>query len=326
MVILDAALRWLSHLDLRVLGLACVGVIGAALMTSGLGLLPTLRLPRQHVDLDTDVERMRGETEQMLSLFEGAPFLVRALGPLTIALADALPKDDLAWVENALDLLDYPSYLKSSSGYYAARVLFALAGFVMGAVLGLWAMANGAPAFALALALMLGVFGYLWPKQDVQHRLAVRRDAMLFEAPFLFDRLAANYLAKQSLIQALIHLTSTPDGGYLMRELRQVAEDYLKKVGSTHFSAALARMAERNADVPIIQRFCERLILTEDQGAQLLGALNVMGERARALVENRVRQCGAENQALLIVPTLIALAGVMAIVGAPMLALINQAF
>jgi hypothetical protein len=52
----------------------------------------------------------------------------------------------------------------------------------------------------------------------------------------------------------------------------------------------------------------------------------VLGERAWALVENRVRQCGAENQVLLIVPTLIALAGVMAIIGAPMLALINRAF
>jgi hypothetical protein len=31
--------------------------------------------------------------------------------------ADALPKDDLACVENALDLLDYPSYVKSSADY-----------------------------------------------------------------------------------------------------------------------------------------------------------------------------------------------------------------
>jgi hypothetical protein len=326
MEVLDAVLRFLSRLDLRVLAFACLAVAGACLMTSGLGLLPLIRLPGRRVDLDTDVERMRGDVREGLALFEGAPFFERALGPVMQGLIDALPKDDLAWVENALDLLDHPSYLKRSSDYYAAQVLFALAGFLVGVVLGVWAMANGASAWAFSLPLMLGVFGYLLPKQDVQRQLATRRVAMLFEAPFLFDRLAANYLAKQSLIQALIHLTSTPDGGFLMRELRQVAEDYLKKVGSTQFSAALARMAERNADVPIIQRFCERLILTEDEGAQLLSALNVMGERARALVENRVRQCGAENQALLIVPTLIALAGIMAIIGAPMLALINRAF
>jgi hypothetical protein len=326
MEMLDTALRSLSRLDLRVLAFACLAIAGACLMTSGLGLLPLIRLPGRRVDLDTDVDRMRGQTEHGLAIFEGVPFMERAFGPLVQLLVDALPKDDLAWVENALDLLDYPGYLKGSSDYYAARVLFALAGFAVGAVLALWAMASGAASIVFGLPLMLGVFGYLWPKQDVQRRLAERRDSMLFEAPFLFDRLAANYLAKQSLIQALIHLTSAPDGGYLMRELRQVVEDYLKKVGSTQFSAALERMAERNADVPIIQRFCERLILTEDEGAQLLSALNVMDERARALVENRVRQCGAENQALLIVPTLIALAGVMAIIGAPMLALINQAF
>jgi hypothetical protein len=36
-----------------------------------------------------------------------------------------------------------------------------------------------------------------------------------------------------------------------------------RNVGGAQFSAAL----ERNADVPIIQRFCERLVLTEDEGA-----------------------------------------------------------
>lgn len=326
MALLDEVMHWLSRLDLRTVAFALLAVAGASLITSGLGLLPLVRLPGRRVDLDTDVERMRGDVRDGFALFEGAPFIERALGPMVQMLIDALPKDDLAWVENALDLLDHPGYLKRSSDYYAARVLFSLFGFLIGVVLGLWAMVNGASAWAFGLPLMLGVFGYLWPKQDVQRRLAERRDSILFEAPFLFDRLAANYLAKQSLIEALIHLTSAPDGGYLMRELRQVAEDYLKKVGSTQFSAALERMAKRNTDVPIIQRFCERLILTEDEGAQLLSALNVMGERARALVENRVRQCGAENQALLIVPTLIALAGIMAIVGAPMLALINQAF
>lgn len=318
--------RWLGAIDLRAVALAFLAAFGAFLVVSGLGLLRGLRLPGRRVDLPAELERMRGQTTPGLTLLDDLPLLDRAFGPLLAALADALPKDDLAWVENALDLLDYPSYLKSSADYYAARAAFALTGFVAGALVGLWVIGNGGSAAAMALPLALGIFGYLFPRQDVRRRLAERRDAMLFEAPYLFDRLAASYLAKNSLMQALIHLTSAPEGGYLMRELRQVAEDYLKKVGGAQFSAALERMAERNADVPIIQRFCERLILTEDEGAQLLGALNVLGERARALVENRVRQCGAENQALLIVPTLIALAGVMAIIGAPMLALINRAF
>ena len=108
-----------------------------------------------------------------------------------------------------------------------------------------------------------------------------------------------------------------------MRDLRQVAEDYLK---SARLVDALRRMGKRNSDVPVIERFCERLVISEESGADVKQALSIMGDRAMALVENLIRQRGAENQALMILPTMAAMLGIFCVIALPMLSWIGKLF
>ena len=325
---LTSALATVSRdVSMLTLAYAALGAFGAFLVASNLGLLgrARIKLPSRGAGIGDDFERMSGqEGGQDSTLLSELPLLDRAFGPLINALVNALPKDDLVWVEETIDKLDRPSIYKSSANYYAARVLFALFGFLIGGMLGVSAISSGAVLTLLfALPAAGGVLGYLLPKQELKSRLVKRREAMLFEAPYMFDRLAVYVVSESNLPQGLIKLTSVAEGGYLMRELRQVADDYLK---AFRFGEAVSRMAQRNEDVPIVVRFCERLVMAEESGSDLLEALNVIGARARTLVENRIRKNGAENQALLIVPTMLALMGVFVVIGVPMIGLIGKAF
>jgi hypothetical protein len=241
----------------------------------------------------------------------------RALAPLAQDLLRRAKADEREWVERSLDLLNYPDYLKAPADYYAGKALFAMAGFISGVILGsAIAAASGAFAAVLALPLILSLIGYNLPRLQLASMLKARREQMLFEAPYLLDRLNISVMAERSLAQGLIALVSVPEGGHLMREFRQVAEDYLK---NARLVDAFGRMAGRNTDVPLVERIASRLTLSEETGADVVKAMQVIGNRAHEMVENLIQERGEQNNTLMIVPTIIALIGIFAAIAGPSL-------
>lgn len=319
-------------MNLIVIGLALLAAVGMAVILSSIGAFGNLRLPRfgGGVSLQHAATLRNGSQPAEVSIFERLPLLDRALGPFIHTLAGYLPRNDAANIELALDQLDYPAGYASLAMVYAKQVAYALLGFSVGfGMAGIGLVTGATPILLMLLPTGLGLLGYLTPRQWLRQQLSQRREQMVFEAPYLFDRLTVHYFATQSLSQGLVQMVSTADaaptfgGGYLMRELRQVAEDYMK---SARLVDALRRMGKRNTDIPIIERFCDRLVISEESGADVKQALSVMGDRAMDLVENLIRQRGAENQALMILPTMAAMLGIFCVIALPMLSWIGKVF
>ena len=307
------------------LALALIASFGMFLVALGAGALGSLRLPSMFggVSLADEVARVGSEAEDAAQVDQSS-LIDRAIAPLVRGLLHRSTADEREWIERALDLLNYPGYMKTPADYYAGKVLYATAGFVAGILLGgAIAVASGALLAVLVLPILLSFAGYSTPKLQLTSALKARREQMLFEAPYLLDRLNISVLAERSLAQGLIAMVSIPEGGYLMREFRQVAEDYLR---NARLVDAFRRMAERNADVLLVERIASRLILSEETGADVVKAMQVIGGRAHEMVENLIQERGEQNNTLMIVPTVIALVGIFFAIAGPSLSSISRIF
>jgi hypothetical protein len=310
-------------INTSIVALALIAAFGAFLATAGIGLFGGLRLPHvgSGVSLDAEVARVVGDEDgddvDRTSLIE------RAIAPLVAGLTRRATDAEQEWLERALDLLNYPGHLKSPADYYASKVLFAVVGFIAGSIVGAALTANGSPIWLLLFPPGLGVLGYHAPRLQLAGALQRRREQMLFEVPYVLDRLNVCYAAERSQPQGLIAMTSVPEGGYLMREFRQVTEDYLK---NTRLQDAFQRMAQRNADVPLIERIAGRLAMTEETGADSIKAMQVIGNRAGELVENLISERGEQNNTLMVVPTLLALIGIFIAIAGPSLFSLGRIF
>jgi hypothetical protein len=89
---------------------------------------------------------------------------------------------------------------------------------------------------------------------------------------------------------------------------------------------SFVKMAERNADVPLIEQFCNRMVVLEPSGLSINDTLRAFGDRAAELVEDTIESRSTENTALMITPMMIALFGIGLTVAAPSLRLLSQVF
>jgi len=302
---------------------ALLALAGAALFAMGVGLFDApaaLKTPViGRISLAQEAERIKGnKTSRQPNALERALIL-----PLAESLQRRAAESETAWLERALDLLDYPDPYKSATDYYAQRVLWATLGFVAGALLASALVSAGFPIFIFIFPLALGFIGYQVPRIQINDKLKRRREEMLFELPYTLDRLGVATVAERSLGQGLVVTFSAVEGGYLAREFRQVVADYLR---AGRLVEALERMARRNSDVELVARAAERLAMAEREGTDVLNALRIVGERARVLVETMIEERGEQNQTLMIVPTLVALFGIVIAVAGPSVALLIGGF
>jgi hypothetical protein len=361
-----------------VIGLAFVAALGAYLIAGNLGLLGRIKLPRwgRGVSIEDAYSSQTGDaSDDRITMLDSQPVLDRAFGPIVRSLVAALPHKDDAWVAQSLDLLAYPGALKTIADFYALQVIYALIGFGLGITLGLYELANGSDALGLFFwTAMFSIAGYALPKLHLRSQLKQRRDAMLFEAPYVFDQLATAILANSGLVNgvkalvnqaedaarraarqaqmrngtgngaasqrdpfasmsdeerlneinarrviglrsALLSATSIPEGSYLMRELRLVSDRYSQQQDITD---CLQAMAERNADVPLIERFCQRIASASRRGLDTSEALQELGNRAADMVEDMIEERGTVNTTLMIAPTVLSLVGIVVVLIAPL--------
>ena len=350
-------MRLLIGINSTVFGLALLAAFGMFLIAANLGLISTLRLRLpsfgNRVDLEQAMADLEGEGDMPeMTLLDNLPLLDRVLGPLIRSLAEALPHHEDDWIANALDLLDYPSYLKSVSDYFAGRVMLSMTGFGLGLSFALYDLISSNNLYSLFVyPLVAALLGFLYPKVMVVDKLKSRREQILFEAPYVFDRLSVSIIAnKNSVLEAIKDLTSdeeetrrkrqqeiefflrtrvtevtsVPEGGYLMREMRLVAERCTRE--QMNLVDSFEVMAMRNTDVPLVEQFCHRIAILEPSGLNVNDALRNFGDRATEIVEDTIEARSAENSALMITPTLLSLVGIALVVAGPSLSIMGAMF
>lgn len=311
----------LPYIETSTLFFAVLAALGAALVTSAIANVPDLRRIRlpfsSKTSLEAEAKRLQGEEEQ-----EGDSLLDRALAPLARDLMLRASPNERHWLEASLEKLGPTTLFRSVQGFYAAKVLLALGGFIAGAFLAVALTATGAPLIVLfVLPLAFALPNYLAPKMLLKSILDTRREQMVFEAPYVLNRLIVYLTLRGTVADALLNIAGATErggdamGGYLVRELRQTASDYLFWGSMTK---ALDAMVSRNDDVPIVQRIAERMSL-HNQGTSSVDALHVIADRAQTTVENLIEKRGQQNSTLMIVPTIIALIGIVGAVAGPSL-------
>jgi hypothetical protein len=311
----------LPYVETSTLFFAVMAALGAALVTSAVANVPDLRRIRlpfgAKTSLEAEAKRLQGEAQQ-----EEASLLDRALAPLARDLMLRANPHERRWLEAALEKLGPTSLFRNVQGFYVAKVLLAMGGFLAGAFLAVALTATGAPLIVLfVLPLAFAIPNYLAPKMLLKSMLDTRREQMVFEAPYVLNRLIVYLTMRGTVADALLNIAGVTErggdamGGYLVRELRQTASDYLFWGSMTK---ALDAMVARNDDVPIAQRIAERMSL-HNQGTASVDALHVIADRAQTTVENRIEKRGQQNSTLMIVPTIIALIGIVGAVAGPSL-------
>ena len=310
---------WLARINPTVLASALVAAAGMFLLLSALGTIsgkgPRVKLSKK-VSLAEESNRISGNGRDNDTLIE------RLFAPVVAALSDRASTSEREWIERAYDLLDRK---KGSADYYLRRVVYGIAGFATGIVVGLALATATESLLGLLLvpaALALGM--YQLPRMEIVNDLAKRREQMMFEVPYVLDKLTVNIIANNNLIQGLERTVEQANGGYLLREFLQVVEDNAK---NARLQDAFRRMAKRNDDVPMVVRIAMRLAMTEETGAAVVKALQATGDRAIEQVENLIQTRGEQNNLLMIAPSMLALMGVLIAVAGPsigpMLALAN---
>jgi Flp pilus assembly protein TadB len=295
------------------LAFALIAALGVVLMGTAWGLVRGINLnPGRAISLAAESDRIAGTAPDSDS------FVSRVLKPILQAVMTRTGERERLWVERAYDLLDRQH---GSSEYYTKKVACAISGFALGIVLGL-NFADVGLWPLLILPMLLGLLGYILPRLELQADLKRRSERIFFEVPYALDRLGVNVMSQQGdLVEGLKATLKRPEGGYLMRELLQVVEDNTK---AGHIDHALRRMAERNADVPIVVRIAELLAHSQEAGTDLVQALQDIGDRAVDEVESLIRARGEENSQLMVAPSIIALSGIfVALLGPSMLDLMN---
>ena len=117
------------------------------------------------------------------------------------------------------------------------------------------------------------------------------------------------------LRNALLSATSIPEGSYLMRELRLVSDCYSHQQDIVD---CLKTMAARNHDVPLIERFCQRIASASRRGLDTSEALQELGNRAADQVEDLIEERSTVNTTLMIAPTVLSLVGIVIVLIAPL--------
>lgn len=299
------------QITLSPLTLACALLAGAGMfvLVSALGMFGGARI-QIGGGLSLAAESKRIDDDSPYS----GTFIERVLGPIIREVMVRSGQNEQHWVEQAYDLLDRKT---GSSDYYTRKVLGGLAGFALGMLAGVLAAGNGLLLMMLILPLGLSILGYFLPQIELRHELKQRAEQIVFEVPYALDRLGINVLAHNGdLVEGLRTTLQRPEGGYLMRELLQVIEDTAR---GSPIAQALARMGERNREIPIMVRIAELLTNSQRGALDLAQSLQNIGDRATEEVENMIRRRGEENSQAMVAPSMIALIGIMAALIGPSL-------
>ena len=301
--------HWPPQINPMALACALVAAAGMFLLLSALGVIggrgPRVKLSKK-ISLAEENHRISGTD------LENATLIERLFAPIAAALSQRSSVTEREWVERAYDLLDRK---KGSADYYLRRVVYGMSGFAGGIVVGLVIATTTESLIGLLLIpAVLSAGMYQLPKIEITNDLARRREQMMFEVPYVLDKLTVNIIANNNLIQGMERTVQQANGGYLLREFLQVVEDNAKNTGLQN---AFLRMARRNEDVPMVVRIAMRLAMTEETGAAVVNALQATGDRAIELVENLIQTRGEQNNLMMVAPSMLALLGVLIAVAGP---------
>jgi pilus assembly protein TadC len=295
---------------------AVLGAIGMLFVVSSVRFGP---LPRRgkRVRLQDGARKMGLDSgEDEVTILRNSPWLDRALTPVLEDWAGVLghlvgARDQ---VQHRLIQLNWPPPYRTLNDFYATKVLMALLLFVPGVVFALLVASLVGVWLILVVPLFLAILGFFLPDIQLCQQVKRREEMLLFEMSFVLGRVGVQLAAGRTFADALIQLTSRPGkGGWFLEELARVAAAY---TSGESLMNALTWMAEKNR-LPDVDRFVQRIKLSERAGSPLAGALQQMGQTTQAKVENILVARGQQNLILMILPLGLALIGVFLALLAP---------
>lgn len=212
-----------------------------------------------------------------------------------------------------LERLGFPSPYSHRLDVVSWKVLLAAVLFGLAAML---VLLTGVAALVL-VAVAFAAIGFHLPDVHLSQLEARRRGEILVEMSYLLDQMAIQLAAGRTLPMVLTHISTQP-GGWFLRELRSVAQEYQS---GGNLVAALEGLRERNSG-DMIDALANRLILSIKHGVPLAEALQVMATSARERLETSLLEQGLVNSVLMPIPIgLVVMLGVALAIMAPGLSL-----
>ncbi|MCS7063482.1 MAG: type II secretion system F family protein [Methylacidiphilales bacterium] len=295
----DSLINWLNNRAL-ILGLALAFAIGIGIFFYSI-VLPILRPEQVAVE-----KLLKGAS---LSENEPISFSNTYLAQISKALAKRDSRKNM--YEEYLDLLGYPGKYKDIGDLYTQAVFYGILWTILSAgFLVILNLSTPIPALLYLFVPVSGYLGYNGQFSKIKNMVDKRRMDMLVEFPSAMSAILINYNATNSLASAIINYVAYPPAktGYLFYELKRITERYLS---GTPLSETLLEAQRRTRDVPIVSTGFMQLHAAETQGTSVSTALRMTAQRAYDNLEVVLTTRTRRNQALALVPSIIAVISVM---------------
>jgi len=171
-------------------------------------------------------------------------------------------------------------------------------GFILGALLGTIASAQGAP---VAAPLLLGIIGAIIAPMALDWHLSRqvrhRRDRIGQQLPAVAELLAFSVAAGETPIAAIDRVIETMDGD-LIDELRHAMGDIR---GGDPLDVSLRSMSNRTGSAEV-ERFVDGLIISMERGTPLADVLRAQAADARAAQRRALMELAGRKDVAMLVP------------------------
>lgn len=277
--------------------IAIIGAIGASLLLEVFfspfrALLDAARerLPKRDLLARAEATSPSGQAArdaaiERVTMFRNQPILDRLLSPLV---EDYGRQQSANRKQELMDRLRRAGFPYETAGdYYASRLVNGLMGFLLGIII---VAITGSTAF-LFLAILFAILGVTQPDQKIDQAIKDRTRMIYTEMAFTLDRIATLAESGMDVITAMEALSKSP-GGLFIAELRMLMTDL--GVGKRS-REALEAMRARLPQVDEMDAFCERILLSTEEGQSIAPGLRAQAARMRRKVESDILSRGLQR-------------------------------
>lgn len=233
------------------------------------------------------------------------PWILRASWGISSLFTDTLGATCVAWMPQRAKRYSERAVIAAlpltDTRVFAAKVALALIGLLLGAGLG-WMLLKLYPQMwitvAAAIALFLGMIGWLWPSWNLAAAAQKRQADLVRELPFAIDLIAAGLRAGLDFKAALRYYVDLESGSALEEEFSRVLRDITL---NRPLAVALSDMAAR-VQLEAFSSFAGVVAYGADVGAPIATTIERNGEDLRRARFHLAERKAARAPAVMIIP------------------------